>query len=158
MNSSGTTPHLADIHLPPAVSLFPWAPGWWLLLAVGAGTAALLIWAWCKRRQRLTYRRNALAELHDLTTLDDHQLAQALNQLLRRVALQCHSRQQVAGLTGEQWQRFLTDPDQAGAMPSSSAQRLLEAAYNPQAELSNRQQLINDVEQWIRKHRRAIDV
>lgn len=158
MNGSGSTPHLADIHLPPAVPAFPWAPGWWLLLVTAVVATAAVIWLWRKRRQRLAYRRDAVAELQGMTAYDDHHLAQALNQLLRRVALQCHPQQQVAGLTGEQWWQFLTDPDQPGALPSSSAQRLLESAYNPQAELSNRQQLIKDVERWIRKHRRAADV
>ena len=26
---------LADIHLPPPVANFPWAPGWWVLLGLG---------------------------------------------------------------------------------------------------------------------------
>ena len=82
---------LRDIHLPAAVSWWPLAPGWWLLLAtLGAAVVAVAGWRWWRRRARPW--RAALVELMAIeqafaATGDGHACAQALSRLLRRLGL-----------------------------------------------------------------------
>jgi len=101
---------LRDIHLPPAVSMWPPAPGWWIAAAVlaAAALAALLL----LRRRRLGRRRAALVELEGIAasfarTRDVEGLAGAVSGLLRRVALYRFERGAVASLSGAEWSLFL---------------------------------------------------
>ncbi len=98
---------LRDIHLPDPVSAAP-AWGWWLLAALLA--LAILaggLW-WRQWRHRNAYRRRALQLLQQYTTIDsDEQQLQAINQLLKRTALQACPQQPVAQLHGRAWSEFL---------------------------------------------------
>ena len=103
---------LRDIHLPDPVSAWPPAPGWWLIGGLLlAATAALLYYG---RRHYLgqRYRRAAIRELDSLYRQYQHRAdtaayLQALNILLRRVAVHGLGCRQAAGLTGEAWLRLL---------------------------------------------------
>ena len=101
---------LRDIHMPEPISLWPLAPGWWLVaLAV---VAAALIFQFVRRRLRLSARRAALGELQRLEqqyseTGDTSALASGLSALLRRVALLRGERAEVATLHGEKRAQFL---------------------------------------------------
>ena len=55
--------NLRDLVLPPAVSLWPPAPGWWIVAAAGLAAAAILSAAAVARYQRNAYRREALRQL-----------------------------------------------------------------------------------------------
>ncbi|MEW9573508.1 DUF4381 family protein [Rhodanobacter sp. Si-c] len=84
-------PVLRDIHLPPAPSWWPLAPGWWLLAALLLLMLAAATWSWRRHRLLLKQRRLLLDELERLAAChvrdgDDAALAAALHQLLRRVA------------------------------------------------------------------------
>ena len=48
-NQGDPLAELRDIHLPEAVSLWPLAPGWWLLLALIAAVLGLSIAVWLRR-------------------------------------------------------------------------------------------------------------
>lgn len=106
---------LRDIHLPDAVSPWPPAPGWWLLLAVLL-TAAWVLFKYLRAPKRRA-RRRALTELGRLERVfeqdeDTRALLSALSQLVRRYALACFPRDQVSGLEGNDWLEFL---DRSGA-------------------------------------------
>ena len=103
---------LRDLHLPAEIGWWPLAPGWWVLIGIGA---AILLWiAW---QQFLAWRANrarrvALRELSWISqryeqTDDLQQLAKDLSELLRRGLLAYAPRAVVAGLTGEAWLRWL---------------------------------------------------
>jgi len=102
---------LRDIHLPIAISWWPPAPGWWLLLVLVL-VIILLVW-WLQRRKRaLRIRVAALAEweaLMDVFQREQNvsQLVSGLSVLLRRIALSYYPREEVAGLSGEAWLRYL---------------------------------------------------
>lgn len=151
-NTPGTTSdplaQLADIHLPAPVASFPWAPGWWLLLILAVGTITLVSFLAWRRHRRRAWLRQALVELDALEAIDSNTaLAQALNQLLRRVAIRCHG-EYVAGLAGRNWQRFLTA--HAGAQQDGEPWAQLDAAcYRSETALSNRAEIIGHCRQWI---------
>ncbi|NRA09372.1 MAG: DUF4381 domain-containing protein [Myxococcales bacterium] len=125
---------LRDIHLPEAVSIWPLAPGWWLLAAavVALGLLALLE----RKRRRTSVRRAALRELDEIAReaqegIDTALLARRLQALLRRLALVRIGRVEVARLHGESWFEILAGPRgrRAPAFPVDLACRLEEAVY-----------------------------
>ena len=148
---------LRDIHLPEAVSVWPLAPGWWLLAAalVLLGLLALLE----RKRRRTSVRRAALRELDELACdaragIDTAQLARRLQTLLRRVALVRIGRVEVAGLHGESWFEILAGPRgrRAAAFPVELARRLEEAVYAGPSTNSQ----AGEGEAWIAAARRFV--
>ena len=125
---------LRDIHLPEAVSLWPLAPGWWVLLALLAACIAAGAIGW--RRRRRSARRAALlllAEVEDSfrTDGDTRRLAVSLSSLLRRVALLRFPRRDVASLHGEGWTSFLRAGANRVGFPADVARALEERLYQP---------------------------
>ena len=103
---------IRDLHLPEAISWWPLAPGWWILLGI-----ALIIFGWLlrryrRRRARGVARRHALREL-DLLLSDYEQhrnvviFGVGVSALLRRTMLAYAPRDEVAGLTGDDWLAWL---------------------------------------------------
>ncbi len=103
---------LRDIHLPTEVSAWPPAPSWWLLALVVLlviGSASL--W-WWRRHRANAWRREALSALQ-ATQLrwqnggDAAACLQAMNALMKRVALRQFPNYAVAELSGDAWDAFL---------------------------------------------------
>lgn len=147
---------LKDLHLPTSVSVWPLAPGWWvvlgLLIAVGLSAA---IWFYIRWR-RYYYRRVALRQLaklkqHYATTRDVACISHA-SVLLRRVSLQYYSRSVVAGLFGPDWLAFLDKTGKTTAFSQGIGQYLLTAPYQAVCE-NDVTTLFDILEQWI-KHKR----
>ncbi|MCP5151254.1 MAG: DUF4381 family protein [Ectothiorhodospiraceae bacterium] len=112
---------LRDIHLPPAPSAWPPAPGW---VALAVLVAALLAWlghlGWRRwragRPRRFALRRLADIARREAAGEDRLLLLAELSALLRRTALAHHPRTDVAGLAGDAWTAFLgldQEPDGA---------------------------------------------
>lgn len=162
MNPSLSQPSLSqlrDIHLPAPISWWPPAPGWWMLAAL---IVAILIglFIWFRRRRRDNWRRSALAELARLRQqyaaqpTAAHTIIAALSVLLRRVAISCFPRAEVAMLSGEKWLAFLDRSMDEGAPFQSEPNRLLAVApYAPHTTLTPQalHALFALCESWIRK-------
>ena len=99
---------LRDIHMPPAPSLWPLAPGWWVLLVLVC-VAAISLWLlYRSTHKKRRMRERILAEIEQVAARhprDDAAYAAALHQLLRRAAWRyasdAHSSQ------GERWKQVL---------------------------------------------------
>ncbi len=112
MNSADPLAQLHDIIEPEAISQWPLALGWWLLLAIALSALVALLWFWRKKYRQNANKRAALALLDQLAAdyqnaPDAQKLIQSLSQLLRRYALSQQPRANVAGLTGTAWLDFL---------------------------------------------------
>lgn len=132
---------LRDIHLPAPISWWPPAPGWWLL-AVLAVAIVLGLVVMVRRRQRDNWRRSALLELAQLRQQYDLQLSapqaivSRLSVLLRRVAISCFPREEVAMLSGDKWLAFLDRSMGEGRPFQSDKGRLLAVVpYVPDASI-----------------------
>ena len=137
---------LRPLHPPAPVDWWPPAPGWWVL-AVLLLVLTGLGW-WYHRRTAL--RRAALKELRQLerNETDATRLASGVNQLLRRVALACFPRRQVAALSGAAWLRFL-DTSSGGTGFCSGPGRVLATAPFARESRLERTALLALARQWI---------
>ncbi len=100
MSDPADLSNLRDIVVPPAVSFWPPAPGWWAVSAACLVAAGFAIAAVVRHRQRNAYRREALRELASADPRD-------ISAILKRAALAAFPREQVASLSGPAWLAFL---------------------------------------------------
>lgn len=103
---------LRGLHLPDAVGWWPPAPGWWVLIALLAVAAFLLVRAALEYRARSAARRRALRQLEESRSAyayhgDPVVLGAEVSELLRRAMLAYAPRAEVAGLTGDAWLAWL---------------------------------------------------
>lgn len=122
---------LRDVHVPPAPSLWPPAPGWWLLaLAVLLLLVAVAVFARCRKR-----RRRAWQELFDGACAPASPAARiaAVSVLLRRAARRIDK--QADRLQGEDWLRFL-DGGKKKNFSAGPGRLLLEGGYRREVEAS----------------------
>lgn len=125
---------LRDLHLPEAISWWPLAPGWWLLIALIAVGLGLLFRLFMRARARGAARRHALRQLNELTSdFEQHHNAIAfsshLSELLRRTMLAYAPRHDVAGLTGDKWLAWLDRDLDQPRFQSEAGRKLLELPY-----------------------------
>lgn len=124
---------LRDIHLPEPIGWWPLAPGWWIVMVLVCFTVGLVLW-WMKRRQVFAAKRRAIKDFNALVytrDLSPKQQIESLSVLLRRVCISEFSRQQVAGLTGNDWLNFLDRQLNDGRFTNGVGKLLVEAPYLP---------------------------
>ena len=145
---------LRPLHLPPPISWWPPAPGWWLLALVIVGLVAAIWYS----RKRTVLRRTALKELQALELGDNSSsvIITAVNRLLKRYALVCFPHETVASLTGTEWLRFLEKNGGSGRVSHELEQELLEAAYRPEVDSRfDDSALIAFARSWIKSNKPA---
>jgi len=152
---------LADIHLPAAVSYWPPAPGWWLLLALllaGLGWVAFGYYRRWQQQQRLL---QALAGLDkawqtymNAGTIDKQRNQAGLdflyscNSLLKRVAMAIHPDSEVAALSGQAWLEFLDASGKCEDFTKGAGMVLADGEYKPRFD-ADAQALAALVRSWI---------
>ncbi len=145
---------LRDIHLPPPPSLWPPAPGWWLLALVAIVAvvfgARFALAAWRRGRPRRAAVR-AISELRRRYESGETpgELTAELATLLRRAAMNRNPRTQVAGLTGGNWLAFLDDD--AHHFTEGVGKCLATAPY-ARAEAVDLDGLLALCETWVRRN------
>jgi hypothetical protein len=147
MNEAATSlDRLHKIVLPPEVSWWPLAPGWYV---VGGIFVILILFlahrAW-KHWRADAYRRAALREL---ASVND---AATIAELLRRTALAAAPRSLIAAKTGAAWLDWL-DSQCRETMPHTVREQLTVGVYRRQAEDCNVAALREYATRWIRHHR-----
>lgn len=115
---------LRDVHVPPAPSLWPPAPGWWLVAGAVALAAVIAWWIRRKRRRRIL----AWQKLFDEACGDASPAAQvaAISELLRRAARRVNAK--ADQLQSEAWLRLL-DGQKHKAFSEGAGRLLLEGGY-----------------------------
>ena len=143
---------LRDIHLPEPVSWWPLAFGYWVVLALLI--VALVLWY--RRYRRFAVRRAAARTLHLSMSefaahKNSHELARAVNVMLRRTILSLEPRHEVASLTGENWiKRIHACVADSGFEFSDNVQQLLtEGVYKASIDI-DADTLLAECRQWIR--------
>jgi hypothetical protein len=146
---------LRDIRPPGEPSLWPPAPGWWLLAALvllGIGLIARRGWSAWRRERR---RRRVIAELEGWRgEIAAPVLAAGISALLKRAALARFGRRDVAALTGDAWLDFLDHTGGDGRFAHGPGRLLAETPYAPATELDAEQTtaLIDLAHDWLRRN------
>lgn len=155
--------NLRDLALPPPISWWPPAIGWWILAAGALAVAIILLVKAVRRYRAAAYRREAERELAAIETAiaadfsGGRHLAGNVSELLKRTALAAFPREEVAGLTGEAWMRFLDRTGRTSAFTSGPA-RILPSLAVGKTDRVTREELgatIASARLWIRTHRAA---
>jgi len=125
---------LRDLHLPEAIGWWPLAPGWWFVIALLLVGLGFLIRHYLRTRARGAARRHALRKLNELTAgFETHRNAVAfsssLSELLRRTMLAYAPRDEVAGLTGDEWLEWLDRDLDQSRFQGETGRKLLELPY-----------------------------
>ncbi len=120
---------LKDIYLPPPVSFWPPAPGWWILALL---FTLVLIFGGIQFEK----------------APDELALLRSLSQLLRRLALTFYTNEQVASLHGTAWLDFLDKTGKTKEFTQGAGKVLGTVLYQQKAELEI-DALFPLVKKWI---------
>lgn len=145
---------LKDIHLPEAISWWPLAPGWYVLLVLIAFAGAFLTLCLYKRYRYALAKKYALILLttyeKDYEQEQNSSLISArISELLRRVALVYYPRHQVASLHGKAWLDFLNQTGK-GIDFNLVQEMLFEAPFKPRG-CMNLKPLFHSAKLWIQQ-------
>lgn len=150
---------LSEAPIPAPIAWTPQTWGWWML----GGLILVLLTVWALRRWQHwradAYRRAALSELDQRLPREG---VVALADILRRTALGAYPREQVAGLTGQRWWRFLDTrlaADGDARFDGPLGQELSTAPYrtgNQDGPTPPSPELMALAQRWIRRHRRDV--
>lgn len=139
---------LRPLHEPVAISWWPPALGWWVLILLFLASFLFLFWRW----KRSALQRAALRELKTLvSTMDSLQQAAAINRLLKRYALVCWPTTEVAALTGESWLKFLDSHGGSGVFSQGPGRVLMTSPYDDVDQQN--EELIGLAHHWIKVNR-----
>jgi hypothetical protein len=154
MNPSDALP-LRDIHLPDAVSWWPPAIGWWLLLILGLLLIAGLVMGVRKLLQP-KMNKSARAEVESaLLSYNQHQdnlkLVQQLSSVIRRIGISYLTREEYAGMVGESWYQHINQLVPEKPFSESVTALLIDAPYRKQPTIDHElvQQLITQTRSWV---------
>lgn len=133
---------LADIALPPPVSMLPQTWAWAVLAALVVLAIAFALWRWYRYREINRYRREALGELRLIeerigTAQTRGDALAALPVLLKRTALAVWPRETIANLSGRGWTGFLDAHSGGPVLPEAAARFFEEAEYRGPAALAS---------------------
>lgn len=137
--------NLSDIAVPPPVSWWPLAPGWWFVIIATMMLIAVSAWRFWLRWNQNAYRRTALVELRNAES------AFAIAEILKRTALAAFPRADVASLSGQAWCKFLDDT-MDGPFDQTVAEALMVDLYS-QTDGVQSETLRRFASQWIGQHR-----
>ena len=93
---------LKDIHLPQAVSYWPPAWPWWVLVLAIIAMCALLIW----HKKRQAWRKHAIQQLESFNWQQPNRVYRDVNKLLKQICIHKVDKTS-ANLSGEPWLKFL---------------------------------------------------
>ena len=132
---------LRDLHLPETIGWWPLAPGWWFIIGVALIGLGFLFRYWLRTRSHSAARRYALTQLENIVLQFKQQkntvaFGASLSELLRRTMLAYAPRQDVAGLTGEEWLAWLDKDLAQPVFVNGPGRQLLHLPYrDPDLEL-----------------------
>ena len=109
MPSTAPNPALAqlqDIIHPEPIGAWPWAIGYWLVLALVIALITLLV-IWLRKRARDFAPKKAAKQLLNQLDRQATSYASDVNTLLKRTAMSYLSREAIASLNGEAWAAWL---------------------------------------------------
>ncbi|MBV1921671.1 MAG: DUF4381 domain-containing protein [Pseudomonadales bacterium] len=155
MNPNDPLSQLADIHLPPTVSQWPPAYGWWLLACALLIAFTLAIRWFQIHRRKKQYKMEAISTLNNIQQQfqsDDNNLTalEAINSLLKQTCMTHYGRHETAGLSGDAWLSFLDSTGNTKDFSKGPGRSLTYTLYTPNP-IAPIAELIDITKKWITK-------
>ena len=149
---------LHDIIIPPAVSYWPLAPGWYALALLVFAYGIYVALKYWSSYQKDLYRREALKVLSMLDEEDASKEISTLLELMKRVALQCFGRKKVAALSHDAWWDF-TEQHSKAKVAAEVRERSQKILYSPNEEATEKDvKMLKQVAKvWITTHKSEDD-
>lgn len=146
---------LYDIEGLDAISWWPLAIGWWVVLAIILILAAgIAVFYWRKHAFERSWRKSTLKALSEMEqNAASQETAIALSELIRRIAIYTHSRKACAGLEGKAWLRWLKEHDPETFNWEEKAGWLVNIPYAPTSTSVPESEIkttIQAIRRWIR--------
>jgi hypothetical protein len=155
VNPNDPLAQLRDIHLPPDISIWPLAPGWWLLILLAIASISYLAWRLIKRHRAKLYRRQALQKLQQLELTQPDNTVAAVFELLKQTANISYADQCVSSQTIDDFVDFLKESCPQPVfqdLPHDLSTMLYgkQSASSSSSQLTG--QLISNAKTWITEH------
>lgn len=145
--------NLKDIHLPDAVSWWPPAIGWWVLLVLVPLLFVGLIWLYkfITRKTAIKTAKKQLSVIKKDSLTQDSKKLQQLSELVRRVAISISPRDDAASLTGDAWLHYLDQTVKGTPFTEGAGQYLADAHFRKTFDTTaNIPQVISLCENWLK--------
>lgn len=147
---------LKDIHLPEAITWWPLAIGWWVLIVIVVAAIIGSYWLY-KRLTRKTATKQAkavLLQIRQNASSDVLQTIKELSACLRRVAISVDSRENAAGLVGDAWLSYLDKSMDEAPFKTGIGRLLVDAPYQQLATKDvDSNVLISLCETWVARQK-----
>ncbi|WP_440993708.1 DUF4381 domain-containing protein [Cysteiniphilum litorale] len=146
---------LKDIHLPPAVSIWPLAVGWYILAVIVLVVIALMIWFLAKKIK--THRhKQAIINIFDQTiqatqSEKPQALISEVSIFLKRVIMQELKVDNAHLYFGEDWLKFLDQQLKTDDFSQGDGRLLLDGYRLKEVSIDEQQALITLTKKWLRK-------
>lgn len=146
---------LRDVHVPEAISWWPPAPGWWLVLIAALGLLIFALVRWRGYRRKNQYRRIALTELGEcfeaqLADQDSRRYLQSANAILKRCVISINPTPITVRANGAAWLELLESYYEKKFNPETRA-ALSESVYRADSSCDI-SRIHPELVDWIKHH------
>ena len=145
---------LSPVIAPDAPTWWPLAWGWWAVIITAISLIALVFFILKRRKNNQQAKQEALSYFSSSQSQDGLSPSKAQD-IVRQAALSYFPREKIAGLSGDDWLKFL-DAQLAKPLFVAKQSQWQQALYQDVALMNDeqkkaQQQLVNDCETWLRK-------
>ncbi|MEZ9778346.1 DUF4381 domain-containing protein [Vibrio sp. 10N.261.54.A5] len=145
---------LSPVIAPDAPTWWPLAWGWWAVVITAIALIALVFFIVKRRKNNQQAKQEALSYFSNSQSQDGLSPSKAQD-IVRQAALSYFPREKIAGLSGDDWLKFL-DAQLAKPLFVAKQSQWQQALYQDVALMNDeqkkaQQQLVNDCETWLRK-------
>jgi len=146
---------LRDIHQPDPVSIWPLAPGWWILILL-VPVLIFLIRYLLKRKSKPNYKKLASEELQNIIAdfeiqRNSHKTIGEISLFIRKALVAKNGNEQIAGLIGEDWLDYLDRVSGTKLFSNGGASIIATSPYRKQEEDHDLQDLITATKSLVKK-------
>jgi len=153
MSSENILSNLKDIHMPPSISYWPPALGWWIIAGLLLIIIIFSIYLFLKFLKKIKPKNEALKILKEIQNeynrnLNGADTLKKLTKLIRRTALTFFPRKEVASLYGYKWLKFLDKSGKTNQFTSGVGAVFGNEIYEKKSKI-NSKSLFELVKKWI---------
>lgn len=144
---------IRDIHLPEAISWWPLAIGWWIVIALVL-CALMLLYVYITKLNKPTLKRKAKAKIASIEkkfveTQNPVLCVSEISMFFRQVVITDNNEKNVAGLTGQSWLEWLDKSLKEPEFSQGPGQLLINGPYQQNVNKNDVDQLLKLCHKWV---------